>query len=66
MTRTINGVTFAKTVVDHIYIAVDTIKGQHFFADFNKIYSKSRIGGKMLEMYKEARSTSSNLELNVQ
>jgi hypothetical protein len=65
MTRTINGVTFAKTVVDHIYIAVDTLAGQHFFADFNKIYAKTRIGGKILDMYQEARATHSNLYLNV-
>jgi hypothetical protein len=65
MTQTIDGVTFAKTIKDHTYISVDTIKGQRFFADFNKIYANSRFSGKMLEMYKEARATHSNLYLNV-
>jgi hypothetical protein len=65
MSKTINGITYAKTVVDHIYIAVDTLAGQHFFADFNKIYSKSKIGGNILDMYREARAVHTNLYLNV-
>jgi hypothetical protein len=65
MNKTIDGVTYAKTVVDHIYIAVDTKKGQQFFVDFNRIYAKCRIGGKILADYQLARLRNGNLYYSV-
>lgn len=45
-----------RTIIDHIYIAIDTKKGQEFLKDFNKMYANGVIGGQVLHDYQIARS----------
>jgi len=52
-----NGEHFAPTIIPRVYMNVDTKKGLEALREFNRIYSKYPVGGRILDDINEMKST---------